>query len=295
MKQSVFLLALLISSLALVACGQVADTVAERASEVLVEQATGVEDISISEDGEVVSFSVAAESGEQVEFSRTNDASADAFEGMGFNIPLPAGLSVVSSEQIDQDGEAFMSSASYELVDVEAVAFKTAVHTSLIEAGFQHTAFLSVEQEVNLNEPMLNYVHLDGYQLMLIVEDNTALINLIKTSPEAVQDMLPKEVITALDGQMTPDKTTYVPGEEIRLTLVSNTPLDGGAWVGIVPSDTAQGLEEYGNAAYVGYVYVSDLQGDILVLYAPGEPGSYDLRLYNAGLELASVSISVNE
>lgn len=286
---------LLIVTLALAACGRVADKVTERATEALLEQVTGLENITINEDGETVSFSVEAESGERIDYSRTSDASADAFAAMGFTIPLPAGLSVVSSDRIDQDGEAYMASASYTLNGAAAVAVKTAVHAALLDAGFQYFAFLSAEQEPNMNDPMLNYVHPDGYQLMIIGDEETVAFSLIKTSPEAVRDMLPKELITELDGRMAPDKTTYAPGEEIRLTFVSNTPLDGGAWVGVVPSSTPQGLEEYGNAAYLGYAYTGDAQGDILILYAPGEPGSYDLRLYNAGLELASVSISVND
>jgi hypothetical protein len=110
-----------------------------------------------------------------------------------------------------------------------------------------------------MDNPMLNYVHLDGYQFMLITEDEAALFSLVKTSPEAVADMLPKEVVTELDGRMTPDKTAYAPGEEIRLTFVSNTALDGGAWVAIVPSSTQRGSEADGNAAYLSYAYANDV------------------------------------
>lgn len=294
-RKPFLIITLLVAILVLAACGRVADTVTERATGALIEQVTGLENVTVNQDGETVSFSVEGESGERIDFSRTNDASADAFSAMGFTIPLPAGLSVVSSDRIDQDGEAYMTSASYALNGAAAVAVKTAVHAALLDAGFQYTAFLSAEQEPNLNDPMLNYVHPDGYQLMIIGDEETVAFSLIKTSPEAVRDMLPKELITELDGRMAPDKTTYAPGEEIRLTFVSNTPLDGGAWVGVVPSDTPQGLEEYGNAAYLGYAYTGDAQDGILLLYAPGELGSYDLRLYNAGLELASVSISVND
>jgi hypothetical protein len=299
MKQKLFFMLLLIVALASTACGRVADTVtdavAERAAEVLLEQATGVENLEMNQDGDELSFSVQAESGERVDFSRSSEGSADVFAAMGFNIPLPAGLSFVSNDRTDQDGEERMAMASYELVGISDVALRTAVHNSLIEAGFTYFAFLSAETEADMNNPMLNYVHTDGYQFMLITEDEAALLSLIKTSPEAVADMLPKEVITELDGRMTPDKTTYAPGEEIRLTFVSNTALDGGAWVAIVPSNTPQGSEEYGNAAYLSYAYASDVSNDILILYAPEAAGSYDLRLYNAGLELASVSFSVSE
>jgi hypothetical protein len=295
MHHKPFLVLLLVVFLALTGCGRVTDKVTEVATEKIVEQITGLENVTINEDGEAVAFSVQAESGERIDFSRERETSADIFAAMGFTLPLPAGLSVVSSDRIDQDGEPYLANASYELNRVDAVAFKTAVHTTLIDAGFQPFGFLSATQEVDMSAPMLNYVHPDGYQFILIAEDDSALLSLVKTSPEAVRDMLPKVVITELDGRMTPDKTTYAPGEEVRLTFISNTPLDGGAWVAVVPSDTPQGLEEYGNAAYLGYAYTRDAQGDILTLYAPGEPGSYDLRLYNAGLELASVSISVND
>jgi hypothetical protein len=149
MKQQLFLLPLLIVALVLTACGRVADTVtdavAERAAETLIEQATGVENLEMDQDGDELSFSVETESGERVDFSRSGEGSADVFAAMGFNIPLPAGLAFVSNERTDQDGEERMAMASYELVDISDVALRTAVHDSLLEAGFIYTAFLSAE------------------------------------------------------------------------------------------------------------------------------------------------------
>lgn len=292
MNRKLFLV-LLIISLALSACARVTDRVMEQATGRIVEQVTGLENVQINQDGEVVSFSAEAD-GVRYDFAGTSDASAEAFTAMGFTIPLPAGLSVVSSSQVDQDGQDMLANTSYDLVDIDEVALRTAVTASLIEAGFLYLAFLSADSEPDMNSPMLNFVHPDGYQFMLIVDGGSALLSLTRTTPESVTNMLPKEVITEFDGQMSPDKTSYTAGEEIRLTFISNTNLDDWAWVGIVPPDTPRG-EDAGNAAYLVFAYVSYVENGILTLHAPMDPGEYDMRLYNAGLELASVPIRVTE
>lgn len=277
---------------------QVSETVLQEAAERLVEQATGIEITEMDAEEGIVAFSVGTDDGSQIDVAMTETAAIDQFEGMGFTIPLPNGLAGGMVQNIQEDGEDLMVQASYELADISGELFVSELHETLIGLDFSYVAFLSGNEEPDIAiNPMINYTHPDGYQLMLIIDDSATLISLIKTSPEAVAEMQPQSAepaLTTFSGTMQPDKSAYAPGEEIRLTFVSNDTLDDWAWVGIVPRDTPQGLEEYGDAAYLSYTYTSYVEDGLLIMYAPDAPGEYDLRLYNAGLELASVSIQVN-
>ncbi len=90
------------------------------------------------------------------------------------------------------------------------------------------------------------------------------------------------------------DKTTFAPGEEIRVYFTALSSFPDSAWVGVIPSDVPHGdwQSEY---TYMSYQYLEGLTSGELTLVAPDTPGSYDMRMYDAdpGKEVASVTFQV--
>ena len=77
-------------------------------------------------------------------------------------------------------------------------------------------------------------------------------------------------------------------------TAPADYPAD--AWVGIIPSSVPHGDEAVNDENNLDYRYLEGQTSGVLTFTAPGEPGSYDLRLHDTdsdGKEVASVTFTV--
>lgn len=95
------------------------------------------------------------------------------------------------------------------------------------------------------------------------------------------------------------DSISYAAGEEITVTYDIVETLGDGAWIGIVPSDTAHGSEEDGDAADVDWQYLNGSTSGTMTFSAPTEAGDYDIRAYDSemesGIELGYDTFTVEE
>jgi hypothetical protein len=105
------------------------------------------------------------------------------------------------------------------------------------------------------------------------------------------------EVIKATKGaELKLDKTSYKPGEEIRLTFTAPAEFTENAWIGIIPSDVPHGNETENDEHDVSYQYLNKRTNGLLVFKAPENAGSYDFRMHDTdqnGNEITSITFTV--
>ena len=85
-------------------------------------------------------------------------------------------------------------------------------------------------------------------------------------------------------------------GSVMDITFEVPTSFAEDAWIGVVPSATAHGSEEDGDAADLVYQPLDGRSRGVASLKAPAEAGDYDVRIYDSdskGKEVASVSFKV--
>ncbi len=97
---------------------------------------------------------------------------------------------------------------------------------------------------------------------------------------------LPLFAVTA-----TLDKTAYLPGEEISITL-SDMPGNEGDWLGIFPAESE---DDWANI--VDGIHDGTLKDGTFIIYGVPEPGDYELRVFldNSYQRLAVVPFKVTE
>ncbi len=91
-------------------------------------------------------------------------------------------------------------------------------------------------------------------------------------------------------------KTSYEPGEEIRVEFTASANYAPDAWIGIIPSNIPHGQEAVNDQHELTYQFLSKRASGVLIFKAPQAPGSYDLRMNDAdtnGREVASISLTV--
>ena len=92
------------------------------------------------------------------------------------------------------------------------------------------------------------------------------------------------------------DKTEYLPGETITVTIASPVRLKEDAWIGIVPSTVPHGDEMRNDINALSCQYLFGKRRTTLTFTAPRYSGMYDIRLNNSdlkGREVASVSFTI--
>jgi hypothetical protein len=97
-------------------------------------------------------------------------------------------------------------------------------------------------------------------------------------------------------AELTLDKDTYAPGEEIRLTFTAPDVFGPNAWVGIIPSDVPHGSEEENDQHDISYMYLEKKTKGLFVFKAPDKPGAYDFRMHDTddhGNEITYVGFTV--
>jgi hypothetical protein len=91
------------------------------------------------------------------------------------------------------------------------------------------------------------------------------------------------------------DKTSYVPGESIRVQFSASGNWARDAWIGIIPSNIPHGSEPVNDQHDITYQYIEKRTNGVMVFKAPGL-GQWDFRMHDTdgnGREVAYVSFSV--
>jgi hypothetical protein len=94
----------------------------------------------------------------------------------------------------------------------------------------------------------------------------------------------------------TLEKTTYVPGEEIRLAFTAPATFGTNAWIGIIPADVPHGSEDENDRFDVDYQYLNKRTQGLLIFKAPEKPGKYDFRMHDTddnGNEVTYIGFTV--
>jgi hypothetical protein len=94
------------------------------------------------------------------------------------------------------------------------------------------------------------------------------------------------------------DKVAFAPNEEFQVFFATPADYPADAWVGIIPSSVPHGDEAVNDDNNLDYRYLESQTSGMLTFTAPGQPGSYDLRMHDAdsdGQEVASVTFTVTE
>ncbi len=93
------------------------------------------------------------------------------------------------------------------------------------------------------------------------------------------------------------NKTTFTPGEDIKVYFTAPSVYPPSAWIGIIPTDIPHGSEtENDKYAIICKSYGGSISGE-LYFSAPDEPGVYDVRMHDTagdnGHEVAHVTFEV--
>ncbi|MBN1574186.1 MAG: hypothetical protein JW984_13395 [Deltaproteobacteria bacterium] len=110
---------------------------------------------------------------------------------------------------------------------------------------------------------------------------------------------MPFYVVSSSGGgvSLSIDKRSYRPGEQIRVTFTAPATYPSNAWIGIIPSNIPHGSEATNDQHDVAYQYLKGMTSGTLYFTAPGNPGSYDMRMHDSdsnGTEVSSVSFNVS-
>ena len=101
---------------------------------------------------------------------------------------------------------------------------------------------------------------------------------------------------TAYEPTLSIAKTTYSPGEAMEVSFTAPSTYETLAWVGIIPSNIANGNTATNDANDVSYEYLDGATAGVLDMVAPSAAGNYDLRMHSAfsgGSETTYVSFTV--
>jgi hypothetical protein len=93
-------------------------------------------------------------------------------------------------------------------------------------------------------------------------------------------------------GRLTLEKKVFQPFEDVVVSFEARPDYADSAWIGLVPSEVAH-TEADSDEHDVAYQYLRGKTSGTFEFKAPDQPGSYDFRMNNAGLEVGSVSFTV--
>jgi hypothetical protein len=97
-------------------------------------------------------------------------------------------------------------------------------------------------------------------------------------------------------GTLPLAKSSFKPGEEIKLVFTANAQWCAHAWVGLLPADAPHGDEAKNDELDLSYEYLNSQASGELTFTAPDKPGKYDFRMHSTdynGQELISVAFEV--
>lgn len=97
-------------------------------------------------------------------------------------------------------------------------------------------------------------------------------------------------------AELSLDKNSYAPKEEIRLTFTAPATFGPKAWVGLIPSDVPHGSEDENDRHDVSYQYLEKKTQGLFVFNAPEKAGKYDFRMHDTddnGNEITYIEFTV--
>ena len=189
--QNLFLLALfgvILSSCSLNPINRVKENLkeqaAEKVAETIIEQATGAE-IDFEVDDESVSYTIEDDEGNEISFSSEVEADIKSIEGMGFDIPVPSGLTNGFVQRLDSEGEGQMVTVTFDATGTTAADFFEEIDGILKDAGFTYQDALETGLDApdpmgDVFLPFVNYEHPDGFNFSIIWGEDTAILGLSK-------------------------------------------------------------------------------------------------------------------
>jgi len=94
------------------------------------------------------------------------------------------------------------------------------------------------------------------------------------------------------------DKSTYAPGETIKVEYNADGAWEKNAWIGIIPSTVAHGKESINDENDIEYKYLEKSTKGTFEFKAPSVAGKFDVRMNDSddatkGVEINSVSFEV--
>ena len=100
----------------------------------------------------------------------------------------------------------------------------------------------------------------------------------------------------AQTSNLSLDRHSFYPGEEITVHFVASSQYPANAWVGIIPSQIPHGDEKVNDQHDISYQYLNKRSQGVLVFSAPSKVGGYDFRMHdtdNMGREICFVGFRV--
>lgn len=187
-QKTVMGIVLLFVVLALAACGanpveKLEEEASAQIAEQIIEQAGGAEDVQIEMDGDSVSYSVDDGEGGEISVDANTGEALDAITGMGFDIPLPAGLKNGTLQRVDENGEEVMINAQAELDGITLQQFVDELHATLTAQGFTYmdmTGSGATEPDVAAMPMVVYTIESDGIQFTIMGDDSGVILGLTK-------------------------------------------------------------------------------------------------------------------
>jgi uncharacterized protein YjbI with pentapeptide repeats len=136
----------------------------------------------------------------------------------------------------------------------------------------------------NLSKANLEKANLKGANISGAILEGANLIGAIM--PDGTTENLS-------NVQIQLNKTTFAPGEEIRVSFVALPTKTNNAWIGIIPSQIPHGNESVNDQHDLSYQWLRGGTSGELVFTAPTQIGSYDFRMNDYGKEIVSTSFRV--
>lgn len=88
-------------------------------------------------------------------------------------------------------------------------------------------------------------------------------------------------------------KTTYAPGEKIKVDFTAGEDYSADAWIGLIPANVRHGSERINDQHDISYKYLQNRISGSFEFTAPEEPGSYEFRLNNDGAEVSFIPFKI--
>lgn len=228
-------------------------------------------------------------------------------------VPVPSPSPVAATSAPAQGGEQDMVGALQPDVQLDRDSYYPGdqIKVMAVATGVKERAWVGVvpssvphgkEEENDAHD--LCYFYLDSgkdtlvappepgdYDVRMNSDDNNG-VELASRSFKVVADPNPVKAAKILWTPSGP----VAPGTELKVTFEAPLDLPKDAWIGLLPSSVAHGSEKVGDESDKAYAYLEGVGRGSVSLLVPGEPGKYDLRLYDTdnGKEVDSVSFEVS-
>lgn len=159
-----FIACLLLITIALSACGlnpaeRLEEAAAEKISETIIEQATGIEDVEINSDGDSISYSIENEDGTTVDVDLNTATNISTITDMGLTIDLPDGLTDGAVQRVEEEGSVSIATYQFSVENLTVEEFYEHIHQEFTANGLSYVnTYGTGATEPDLSNPdLLNF------------------------------------------------------------------------------------------------------------------------------------------